>query len=60
MKRTFTITLVTMAAAILLAGCRQTPRFWKGADIGWAPSTQKGNRPSSWTDSLKTDGVHYH
>ena len=36
MKRTFTITLMTMAAAILLAGCRQAPRFWKGADIGWA------------------------
>ncbi|MBQ9653926.1 MAG: hypothetical protein IJV32_06870 [Bacteroidales bacterium] len=31
MKRTVTITLVTMAAAILMAGCRQAPRFWKGA-----------------------------
>ena len=32
MKRTVTLTLMTMAAAILLAGCRQAPRFWKGAD----------------------------
>lgn len=23
---------MTMAAAILLAGCRHAPRFWKGAD----------------------------